>query len=177
MPIAKLTHCVSGLLPDFAVWPNAFRSVALRFGLAALTLAVVSCAAPPPPPTTVELAIKATADVNPGPGGAGAPVSLRVYQLKSSAGFKAAEFFQLLEKDAAVLKDDIVQRDDYLLSPGDSKTVAITMEDRARSIGVFAAYRDYANAAWRGTVDPKPHAANKITVEAGKAGVIVKLAP
>lgn len=172
MPILKLSRRSSGFLSNSAL---RARSVALP--LVCLAMGLASCAAPPPPPTTVDVAITATLDVNPGPDGAGAPVALRVYQLKSSAGFKAAEFFALLEKDVAVLKNDIVQRDDYLLSPGDSKTVSITMEDRAKSIAVFAAYRNYATAAWRGTVDPKPHAANRITVEAGKAGVTVKLVP
>lgn len=164
---AKLTGRAAGA-------PNTL----LRRGvLAAAMLALASCAAPPPPPTTVDLTLKATSDVNPGPDGVGAPVAVRVYQLKSSAGFKAAEFFQLLDKDQATLKDDIVQRDDYLLSPGDTKNVPMTLEDRTKSIGVFAAYRDYATATWRGTADPKPHAANTLTVEAGKTGVTLKLAP
>lgn len=143
-----------------------------------LLLAAAACGGPPPPPPTiVNAAIMAAADVNAGPGGAGAPVSLRLYQLVSQAGFEGAQFFPLFNGDAAVLKDDLVKRDDVLLAPGQSKTLTLSPPERAKAIGVFAAYREYEAVTWRAVVAIPANQTSTLTVTAGKAGLTVKVEP
>ena len=149
------------------------------FAVAAITAlaGLAGCGSPPPPvpPTLVNATISAGPDVNAGPNGAAAPVAVRIYQLVSPAGFAGAQFFPLFNGDAAVLKDDLVKRDDLLLAPGQSTTLALKPEDRAHAIGVFAAYRDYEHVDWRAMADIPAHQTSTLTVTAGKAGVTAKI--
>jgi len=143
--------------------------------LAAIFL-LAGCAAPPPPPpprTVVNISVKAGPDINPDPTGQGAPMTLRVYQLASGAGFGNAEFFALYKTDAATLGPDIIHRDDLALNPGDSKTLPLSPTDQVKTLGFFAGLRDFSQAAWRATADIPPHQTTNITVTASKAGIAV----
>jgi type VI secretion system protein VasD len=139
-------------------------------------LLLAGCAGPPPPPppTVVNISMTAAANANPDTDGKGAPVSLRVYQLGSQAGFVGAEFFPLYNTDAATLGTDLVKRDDFILAPGATKTTTLTPRDDVKSIGVFAAYRDFQHATWRAAADIPPHQVTNITVTAGHDGITLK---
>jgi type VI secretion system protein VasD len=150
----------------------------IRGWLASLTLLVALAACggppPPPPPTVVSLTLTAAPDANPSPTGQGAPVVLRVYQLASTSGFTGAEFFLLFNQDQATLGPDLVHRDEMILAPGQTKTLTLTPTDPVKAIGVFAAYRDFQHATWRGTADVPPHQTTRITVRAAGDGITVK---
>jgi type VI secretion system VasD/TssJ family lipoprotein len=104
----------------------------------------------------------------------GAPLALRVYQLAGTANFKGAEFFPLYNEDAAVLKADLLHRDDLLLAPGASKSETIMPKDNVTSIGVFGAYRGFQTAVWRVSFDVAPHKTTNVTVTAGHDGLVLK---
>lgn len=150
-------------------WPR----VAGALGLAAW-LSGCSAPPPPPPPTVVNLTLITTDDVNPGPEGKGAPVALRVYQLTSSANFKAAEFFPLFNADGATLKTDLIHRDDMPMAPGQTKKQELTLNDPVKAIAVFGGYRDYQHATWRASADVPAHQTTNITVTAGHDGITLK---
>lgn len=144
----------------------------------ALLAVLAGCSPPPPPPpTVVNLTLSATPDANPDPGGQGAPVAIRVYQLSSTSAFDAAEFFPLFNNDAGTLKDTLVQRDQFILAPGKSKTVTLTPKDQVKSLGFLAAYRDFQHTQWRAEFDVPPHKTTTVIVTAGKAGLTVKPGP
>ena len=139
----------------------------------ALLLSLAACGGPPPPPPTL-VSVVATAESG---SNAGAPVALRVYQLASPAAFDGAQFFAVFNGDAAVLKDDLVKRDDMILAPGQSKTIALAPADRVTTIGVFGAYRDVETTTWRATVAVPAHQSSVLTVTSGPTGVSAKIAP
>lgn len=145
---------------------------------AAVLGSLAACGGPPPPPplppTVVELTLTATADVNSTESGQGAPVVVRIYQLGSATAFGNAEFFQLFNKDSEFLKSDLVKRDDFILAPGQTKTATLMPSDSVKAIGVFAAYRDFQRATWRGTADIPPHQTTRVTVTAGASGITMK---
>ena len=149
--------------------------VAGILGMACLS----GCAAPPPPPppTVVNVTLNATADDNPTPDNHGAPLAMRLYQLASPANFAGAEFFPLFNDDAGTLKTDLVRREDFLLAPGASKSETIMPNDQVKSIGIFAAYRDFQHVTWRGTADIPAHKTTNITVTASHDGITVKAEP
>ncbi len=149
-----------------------------RTSALALLAGVVACSPPPPPPpTVVDLTVSASGDVNPTPSGEAAPIVVRVYQLASPTGFEGAEFFQLFNQDQAFLKTDLVKRDDFLLTPGQTKTSTLTPTDPVKALGVLAAYRDFQHATWRATVPVPPHQTTKVTITAGRDAVVVKAEP
>ena len=132
---------------------------------------------PPPPPTVVNLTLTTTADSNPSASGQGAPVVVRVYQLSSGAGFEKAEFYRLYNSDTATLGADIAKKDEYLLPPDTSKTVALQPPTSVTALGVFAAYRDFSHAAWRATTPVPANKTTDVVVTADAKGVTIKATP
>jgi type VI secretion system protein VasD len=151
----------------------------MRFaGLLGLLAGVSACAPPPPPPpTVVNLTLKGAADVNPTESGVAAPVQLRVYQLTSTAAFNGAEFFALLDRDAATLGDQLVRREDFLLAPNETRTSTLNPEARVTALGVFIGARSIDGVTWRGTWAVPPNKTSAITVTAARAGVTLAPAP
>ena len=166
-------------LPLGGTWNEGFSWCLRRAAVAALTFALQACSGPPPPPpplppTAAALTITASAGANATVEGQGAPTIVRVYQLASTAGFERAEFFRLLNADAATLGPDLIKRDEYLLPPGASKQEALAIPDRVQALGVFAAFREFQSRVWRLTI---PLPANKTTtamVSVSADGLILK---
>lgn len=108
------------------------------------------CSAPPKPVVTpVSIEVTGAADLNPDARGRASPLSVRVYVLKSPGPFQSADFFSLYDKDSATLGAELVKREEFQLAPGEKKTLQMTLEPDARSLGVMAAYRDLERARWR----------------------------
>ena len=149
----------------------------LRLASGVLLLALTDCGAAPPPPTVAQVKLVTTADVNPAQGGGGAPILVRVYQLASPAGFDKAEFFPLFNTDTAVLGEDLVKRDDYLMAPGTTKESTLTVPDRVTSLGIFAVYREFQTRSWHASVALPPHKTTPVNVSIGASGVVVAPAP
>ncbi len=145
-----------------------------RFIILGVLTAIAACSAPPPPPTVVQLTLTATPDVNPSPTGQGAPLVVRIYQLGSASAFTGAEFFPLFNQDQATLGPDLIKRDELTLVPGQTKALTLTPTEQVKAIGVFAAYRDFQHATWRGNADVPPHQTTKVTVRAAADGIAVK---
>ncbi len=144
---------------------------------AAISLAACSSPPPPPPPTVAQVKLIASSDVNPAQSGSGAPVVVRVYQLASPAAFDKAEFFPLLNGDAAALGQDLVKRDEYLMAPSTTKEASVTVPDRVMSIGVFAAYRQFQTKVWRLDVALPPHKTTPVTIRLGADGLVAEPGP
>ena len=146
--------------------------VVIAFMLATVMLS--GCGAPPPPPPTVAvLTLSASADANATASGQGAPTIVRVYQLASTSAFEKAEFFKLLNGDAALLGPDLVKKDDYLLAPGAKKEATMTVPDRVQALGVFAAYREFGARTWRVVIPLPPNKTTPVAVTVGTGGLTV----
>jgi type VI secretion system protein VasD len=132
----------------------AWRSLT-RLALTVGVLAVAACAKPPPPPppppvvSEIQLQVLAGADVNPDARKRASPVTVRIYALKSAAPFEAADFFSLFDKDTTTLGGELVQREEFLMRPGDQKVLAMKFGPEVKAIGVMVAYRDLERARWR----------------------------
>lgn len=153
---------------SYGRWPASVRALLL---LAAL---VAGCAKPPPPPpppkpvvTPVALTLVAGADVNPDARGRASPLTVRVYALKSTGAFDSADFFTLFEKDQATLGAEMVQREEMLLRPGESRKLEMTLPADAKALGVIAAYRDLERARWREVQVVEPGIALEVGVNLG----------
>lgn len=126
----------------------ATRRRIAALGLAAAGLLMAGCASKPVV-TTVAVTLTAGADANPDARGRASPLTVRVYALKSPGPFEGADFFSLFEKDQATLGAELVQREEVLLRPGESRKLDFNLPPDAKSIGVMAAYRDLDRARWR----------------------------
>lgn len=102
-------------------------------------------------PLRLTLAIDASSSVNPDAGKRAAPILVRVYELKNADTFNQADFYSLHDKDKTLLAEDLVTRDQFLLRPGESRTITRNANDASTTLGVIAAYRDLPNSVWRAT--------------------------
>jgi type VI secretion system protein VasD len=124
----------------------------------------ISCGkGPPPQPPQIPLTITAapeakikapmtiavSADVNPDASGRPSPVVVRVYQLRTDAAFRNADFFALFEDDQKALGGELISRDEFTMAPSERKTMDVTVSGETRFVGAIAAFRDIRNAQWR----------------------------
>ena len=111
-----------------------------------------------PDPTRIELEFVASEDLNKTIDGKGAPVMVRIYQLKSIDVFANADIFALHEDDINILGDDKLEREQTTFVPNENRAEALAPHPEAEFIAIFAAFRDFenANGQWRAfTAIPK----------------------
>lgn len=100
-------------------------------------------------PLRFELRVGALPGVNPDDRGRAEPIAVRIYALKNANAFNEADFFTLQNRDKTVLADDLVNRDEFVLRPGEHRTIVGPFDPATTAIGVLAAYRDLPNSVWR----------------------------
>jgi type VI secretion system protein VasD len=147
--------------------------------LAAPAIAAVvllwGCAPPPPPPPVLDLQIVAGADQNPDTAGKPAPVAVHMYQLGATAKFERADVFAVTEREAATLGTDVLASEAFVLSPGETRTIARELKIGTQFIGIVVLFRDIDHATWRAIakVAPNGPSALKLTT----TGIVATLAP
>ena len=122
---------------------------------------------PPPPPLkpgTLAINVVASGSINPDARARPSPVMVRLYELKATAQFEAADFVSLFEKDQSILGADIVVRDEFVLKPGESKTINKALAADTKFIGVVAAFRDLERARWRAVTAVQPNKNNVVAI-------------
>ena len=141
----------------------------------ALTACLAGCggAPPPPPPTVVEITFVAAPDANPDAAGRPAPVAVRYSQLNATGAFDAADYFQLHDKEAAVLGPSLLERQDVALLPGASQKVAFEAKPGATALGVIVSYRDIDQAQWRADTPIPPNQKTRLKVQIDKLKVSI----
>ena len=93
--------------------------------------------------------IQASADLNPSVSQRPSPLLLRVYELKTAAGFNQADFMALYQSDTATLGADMVSREEFTLQPSETRPYNKQLGPETRFLAVFAGFRDLEKARWR----------------------------
>ncbi|WP_250455982.1 type VI secretion system lipoprotein TssJ [Caballeronia sp. ATUFL_M2_KS44] len=148
----------------------------LCFAVLLCMLGVAACKSPPPPPpapTIVRISVNALAGVNPDRTGRPSPVVVRVYELKTTAAFDSADFFTLYGKDQATLGGDLNAKNEFLLKPGESRSVEQTVQPGTKFVAVMAAYRDIERSRWRITEPVPPNQTTVMNVRVDAADVTI----
>jgi type VI secretion system protein VasD len=129
----------------------------------------ITIAAPVTAKTKATMTLAAGKDCNPDASGRPSPVVVRIYQLKTDAAFKAADFMAFLDDDRKTLGVELISRDEFVLEPSERQTVEVVVGDETRFVGAFADFKDYRNpkAQWRALI-PKPPAGFTVNVEGAR---------
>ena len=103
----------------------------------------------------VPYAIELTADeqVNPDMNGRPSPVQITIYELTSSNAFGSRDFFALQSNPQAALDKELLNTEQVVLRPGETKTLHYPGSTMARMVGIVAAYRDLEKSQWRLAVE------------------------
>jgi type VI secretion system protein VasD len=126
--------------------PRSHMRVAVTL-LSALVL--TACASKPPKAVATRAQLVVSTDVNPDASGRPSPIVVRLFQLKADGEFTAADFFALYEREKETLATTLVAREEYVLTPGETRKLDLALNPEARFIGAVAAYRDIRGAHWR----------------------------
>ncbi|MDR5806863.1 type VI secretion system lipoprotein TssJ [Caballeronia sp. LZ019] len=146
--------------------------------LCALALAACKSAPPPPPaPTIVRITVNALDGANPDRTGRPSPVVVRVYELRTTAAFESADFFTLYGKDQATLGGDLNAKNEFLLRPGDTRSVEQAVQPGTKFVAVVAAYRDIERSRWRVTEPVPPNQTTLMNVRVDAADVTIAAQP
>jgi type VI secretion system protein VasD len=140
---------------------------------ACLALVAAGCGSPPkpPPPTELTGSVQAAADINPSVSSRPSPLLVRVYELKATSAFNKSDFISLYQRDQAELGTEMVNREEMMLNPGDTRPINKIAAPETRFIGVFAAYRDLDHAQWRSVVAVQPNQKQHISIRADALAV------
>lgn len=139
-----------------------------RHVFSSILIVVLGACGSAPSPTLIELTIVAAPDVNPDPSGRPSPIFVRFYQLGATGAFETADYFQLHDKDAAILGPSLLDRQELPFTPGTSQKLAITAKPGTTALGVVAAYRDIDRAQWRADAPVATGKKTKLQVQVGK---------
>ena len=141
--------------------PLSFPATRRAFALGGASLVLAACGAktvlapvplPPSKPKVLTVDVLASAKLNPSTSGRPSPVVVRIYELKAAAPFESADFVSLFDKDQATLGGDVIARDEFVLSPGESMAIKRDLTADSKFIAVMAAFRDLERAKWRAVV-------------------------
>jgi type VI secretion system protein VasD len=105
--------------------------------------------APAPAARTVEIAFKATADLNPDSSGRPSPVVVRIFVLKDSGSFLSASFDQLTTTPGESLAEALLSQERQIIRPGEAGVLQVKIDPAATHLGVVAEYRDSIGSQWR----------------------------
>lgn len=131
-----------------------------------------ACASKPPKPVATHTDLIVSADVNPDAAGRPSPIVVRVFQLRNDGEFAAADFFPLYDKEKEILGASFISREEYVLAPGEKRTLDLPVNAEARFIAVIAAYRDIRSSHWRAISRPPE---KKLTDLIAKHGVTLTI--
>jgi type VI secretion system protein VasD len=123
--------------------------IARRTVLWMTALAAAGCSSQPPPPAVLTLNIKAGADQNPDPSGHPSPVAVRLFELAGTAKFERADFFALTEREQQTLAAEGQGSEEFVLNPGESRTITRELKKGVQFIGIAVQFRDIDHAQWR----------------------------
>lgn len=132
---------------------------------------------PPPPPTKVVIKLHAGDDINPTQFGRPSPLVLRLYELKNADAFAGADFYKLYDQEDAVLKADLLARQELLIRPAQTLEIERTTEPDTRFIGLLAAFQDLDHAIWREILAIPLHRRTIFEVQLDKLSIKAKAAP
>jgi len=123
--------------------------IARRAILAAAPAALLAACGAPPPPAVLNLTIIGGKDQNPDPSGQPLSVSVRLIELGASPAFERADFFAISEREQQTLGPDDLGSQEFVLRPGESRTVSRELKKGAQFVGIAVGFRDIDRAHWR----------------------------
>jgi type VI secretion system protein VasD len=123
--------------------------ISRRLLLALPAILAARCSSPPPP-AVLTLSVIGSADQNPDASGQAATVAVRLFQLKSNAAFERADVFALTEREQQTLGTEGLGSEEFVIKPGESRTITRELKPGAQFIGTAVLFRDIDRARWRG---------------------------
>jgi len=130
---------------------SVFRSTIISL-LTVVMIGLLTACAGAPKKEDLGVQVSATADVNPDMQGRPSPIILHVMELNSTEQFNRLDYMGLTQSSGAGLGAELLNKNQMVLQPGESKDLPLELNPATTVIGLVAGYRDIDNAAWRKTI-------------------------
>ena len=101
-------------------------------------------------PAVLTFTVLGRADQNPDRAGQPATVAVKLFQLKSNTAFERADVFAVIEREQQTLGADSLGSEQFVIRPGETRTVTRELKPGAQFIGTVVLFRDIDRARWRG---------------------------
>lgn len=111
--------------------------------------ALSACSLLKPIPDDVSINLTTNTALNPDKEGRSSPVVLRIYELSSEKQFVDKDFFDIYDDEKETLGDTLIKKQEFELSPNESRKLAISPNNKTKFIGIVAAFRNLDNAKWQ----------------------------
>jgi type VI secretion system protein VasD len=122
----------------------------------ALVIAISVSACGPAKPPLLKTSVTVGDDSNPDMKNRPSPVVVRVFELKSLAGFNSADFFSLYDKESETLGADLIGKEELRLRPGEIASLSHQLKPDTKFVAALAAFRDLERSQWRNAVAVPP---------------------
>ncbi|WP_330982219.1 MULTISPECIES: type VI secretion system lipoprotein TssJ [Enterobacterales] len=99
-------------------------------------------------PKTVEITLNAGKNCNPDRDGRAAPVQVLLFLLTNADNFNNSDYITLSTGASPALLNDTKNQQQFILKPGESRTIKLEAEKEIRFFGIAAAYRNIHDAQW-----------------------------
>lgn len=143
--------CVLSPMPGAHAWRMILRRGLVVLPAALALLALAGCATAPTGPVALTLTVHAEPTQNPDPMGHATPVAVRLYQLTDPGRFEQADVFALLTHEQETLDTDLLGAEEFVVTPGTTRTITRTLAAGTRFVGIAVLFRDIEHADWRAT--------------------------
>ncbi|MEN8141302.1 MAG: type VI secretion system lipoprotein TssJ [Thermodesulfobacteriota bacterium] len=81
------------------------------------------------------------------------PVVVRLYQLTDDKAFAAASFKEMWKDDAKALGAGLLNREEFVMSPGSTKVQEYERQEGVKYMGVMAIFRNQEGDNWRAVTE------------------------
>jgi type VI secretion system protein VasD len=157
-----------------SAWRSRRRVLITTLGV--LPWGLVACSSGPKA-ARVSGSIVAAPDLNPSVSGRPSPLVLRIFELRAATAFNQADFLALYQADQATLGAELVQRDELVLQPGETRPYQRQLSADTRFIGVLGAFRNLERAVWRSVAAVQPGRAQRLTLRADSLALTLTIEP
>jgi type VI secretion system protein VasD len=110
------------------------------------------------------LSVIGGSDQNPDASGRPAPVAVRLFELNGTAKFERADVFALTEREQQTLDGDSQGSEEFLVAPGETRTITRELKKGVQFLGVAVLYRDIDRARWRADAPVLASGPTKLTL-------------
>lgn len=115
--------------------------------LSGCALQISGCStAPVKKEESIALELLASAKINPNEKGQASPVSVRIYELKSTDAFVMSDYFTISDASDPELMTQTKKIYEGMIKPGEKREMELTPAPDAVALGVVVAYRDINHA-------------------------------